>query len=310
MINPQWLRSFAVLAEQGNFTRAAEYLALTQSAVSQHVKHLEDQFGQLLIRHPRHVEVTPTGQALLRYYEEARCAEKRLNAELASNDDRTGEVSIISPGSIGLSLYPLLLELQQQNPGLSIRYRFAPDSEVVDAVLSNQYELGIVPLKPENPSLAASVFAEEQLELVVPAAARVDGWDDLARLGFINHPDGTLMATRLLSRYFPGNTGIAALPQTGFINQIGLILEPVSRGLGFTVIPRYARTAFARQDTLRTLDIGPPVVNKLWLIHRAEWPLSQRARRALAMLRHTCHPPLSSDRGAPKICQHDDDNAH
>ena len=34
MLNPQWLRTFAALAEQGNFTRTAEQLDLTQAAQS------------------------------------------------------------------------------------------------------------------------------------------------------------------------------------------------------------------------------------------------------------------------------------
>ncbi|PWW08270.1 LysR family transcriptional regulator [Mangrovibacter plantisponsor] len=288
MVNPQWLRSFAALAQQGNFTRAADSLLLTQSAVSQHVKQLEAEYGQLIIRHSRHVELTPAGQVLLRFYDEVSCAEKRLNASLAARNDDQGEISVISPGSIGLSLYPLLLDLQLQCPALTVRYRFAPDKEVVDAVLNNHFELGIVPLKPDTPSLNAEFFANEHLELIVPAGVSVQTWQDLEKLGFINHPDGAVMATRLLSRWFPGNPGVASLPEKGFINQIGLILEPVARGMGFTVLPRFARTAFSRQDAIKTLEIGPEVVNSLWLIFRAEWPLSRRAQRALSVLRTAC----------------------
>ncbi|RYF05263.1 MAG: LysR family transcriptional regulator, partial [Oxalobacteraceae bacterium] len=125
-------------------------------------------------------------------------------------------------------------------------------------------------------------------ELIVPAGARVAGWDDLSRLGFIGHPDGQAMATRLLSRWFPGNPGVRALPVHGFINQIGLILEPVARGLGFTVLPRHARLAFARQEAVRVVAGEAAVVDQLWLIHRAEWPLSARAQRVVAQIRQVC----------------------
>ncbi|WP_226568711.1 LysR family transcriptional regulator [Mangrovibacter yixingensis] len=296
MVNPQWLRSFAALAKEGNFTRAADSLLLTQSAVSQHVKHLETEYGQLIIRHPRHVELTPAGEVLLRFYDEVCGAEKRLNSSLAARNDDQGEISVISPGSIGLSLYPLLLNLQQQCPALTVRYRFAPDKEVVDAVLNNHFELGIVPLKPDNPSLNNEFFANEHLELIVPAGVSVQTWQSLENLGFINHPDGVVMATRLLSRWFPGNPGVINLPEKGFINQIGLILEPVARGLGFTVLPRFARMAFARQEAIQALELGPEVVNPLWLIYRAEWPLSRRALKALSVLRSACEttqPPTA-----------------
>ncbi|EPC01601.1 hypothetical protein L861_16410 [Litchfieldella anticariensis FP35 = DSM 16096] len=71
----------------------------------------------------------------------------------------------------------------------------------------------------------------------------------------------------------------------GFSNQIGLILELVARGLGFTVLPYYARQAFAHREEIQVVEGSPPVVDKLWLVHHAEWPLSSRAQLALEYLR-------------------------
>lgn len=277
MLNPQWLRSFAAVAELGGFTRAADQLGLTQAAVSQHMQHLEAQLGPLLIRRGRVLELMPAGTALLDYCKEVEASHKRLQMRLSDATVDSGEISLITPGSVGLALYPLLLDLQRAHPGLVIRHRFAPDPETREAVLDKRYELGLVTLRPDDPRLAAEHFAEEPLELVVPAGEEVQSWADLARLGFIDHPDGQAMATRLLARHFPGNPGVLSLPRHGFINQISLILEPVARGLGFTVIPRHAREAFANAQAIRVIECGVPVVDTLWLIHRAEWPLSSRA---------------------------------
>ena len=277
MLNPQWLRTFTTLAEQGNFTRSAEHLDLTQAAVSQHVQRLEERLGPLLIRRPRQLELTPAGLALLEYCAEVNAADQRLQQRLSERDAEHGEIGLICPGSIGLALYPLLLELQHAHPGLSIRQRFAPDREVLDAVLDNRFELGLVTLKPDDPRLSVRRFAEEPLELLVPAGESVQCWADLERLGFIDHPDGQAMAGRLLSRYYPGAPGVCSLPCHGFTNQISLILEPVARGLGFTVLPRSARLAFARPESIKVIEGVRPVVDTLWLLHRAEWPLSARA---------------------------------
>lgn len=281
MLNPQWLRTFITLVEQGNFTRSAEQLDLTQAAVSQHVQRLEERLGPLLIRRPRQLELTPAGHALLAYCAEVGAADQRLQQRLTESDTERGEVALISPGSIGLALYPLLLEVQQSHPGLSIRHRFAPDHEVLDAVLENRFELGLVTLKPDDPRLTVSHFAEEPLELVVPVGEQVHGWTDLERLGFIDHPDGQAMAGRLLSRQFPGGPGVRSLPCRGFINQISLILEPVSRGLGFSVLPRYARLAFSRPESIQVIEGATQLIDTLWLLHRAEWPLSARAELVL-----------------------------
>ncbi|NIE62599.1 LysR family transcriptional regulator [Burkholderia sp. Ax-1719] len=284
MLNPQWLRSFAAVAELGGFTRAANQLGLTQAAVSQHVQHLEAQLGPLLIRRGRQLELMPAGVALLAYCSEVEQAHKRLQLQLSDTTIDSGEVSLITPGSVGLALYPLLLDLQQAHPGLVIRHRFAPDPETREAVLDKRYELGLVTLRPDNPRLTAEPFAEEPLELVVPGGEQVNDWADLERIGFIDHPDGKAMATRFLSRHFPANPGVSTLPLRGFSNQISLILAPVARGLGFTVIPRHAREAFADQDAIRVIGCATPVVDTLWLVHRAEWPLSSRATWVLKQL--------------------------
>lgn len=284
MLNPQWLKSFAMLADVGSFTQSADRLGITQAGVSQHIRHLEQQLGPLILRSKRPLELTPAGRALLEYCQQVDRAQRHLALRLSDGDSTCGEVSLISPGSIGLRLYPLLLSLQQQHPDLLIRHRFAPDSEVIDAVLHNRYEMGLVTQKPDDKRLVAEQFAEEPLELVVPATATVNSWQDLEALGYIDHPDGQAMATRLLSRRFPGNPGVRNLPQRGFSNQIGLILEPVARGLGFTVIPKYARLAFARPQQIKVVCNEVLLVDTLWMIHRAEWPLSTRAQRALTWL--------------------------
>ncbi|AVI68210.1 LysR family transcriptional regulator [Shewanella sp. NKUCC05_KAH] len=285
MINPQWLHTFSVLVEKGNFTRTAEAIGITQAAVSQHISRLEETYGTLFLRRTRQLEITPIGENLLTYVKEVECAQKRLQQKLIHDDANAGDISLITPGSIGLTLFPLLIELQQAFPALSIRHRFAPDSEIVASVLANEHEIGMVTLKPSDPRIHSTHFTEEPLELVVPASHKQHEWTDLQRLGFISHPDGEAMATRLLSRKYPTHPGIQEIPCKGFTNQISLILEPVAKGLGFTVIPQYARKAFERQEDIYVVECGSQVVDTIWLIHRAEWPLSRRAQKAITFLK-------------------------
>lgn len=284
MYNPHWLQSFQVLTETGSFTRTAGQLGITQAAVSQHIRHLENQLGPLLVRKPRQVELTPAGKALLEYCLELDRASRRLNLRLTEGESDKGEVSIITPGSIGLIIFPHLLRLQRDCPELVMRHRFAPDSEVLEAVVQNRYEVGVMSIYPDDPRIQATRFSEEPLELVVPASHQGCDWEGLMALGFIDHPDGQPMAMRLLSRRFPGYSGLSQLPVSGFTNQVGLILDFVAQGLGFTVIPQYARQAFSQQQAIRVLDCGVRVVDTLWLIQRAEWPLSRRTRRVVDAL--------------------------
>ena len=68
MLNPQWLDTFKVLVETGNFTRTAEQRFMTQPGVSQHIKKLEEACGcELVIRLGKGIELTEQGQRVYDY---------------------------------------------------------------------------------------------------------------------------------------------------------------------------------------------------------------------------------------------------
>lgn len=284
MVNPLWLHTLVVVHETGSFTRAAERLDLTQAAVSQHISRLEAEFGTLLLRKPRQLELTPRGLVLLDFARQQAQAAEQLRARLSDDDPHHGAITLTTPGSIGLLLYPLLLDQQQEHLGLTIQHRFAPTPDIVQAVLAGRSDLGLVDQPPEHPSIAAEPFAREPLCLVVPNDGEEQSWQHLCQLGFIDHPDGRSMAQRLLGRCYPGQR-VDEIPLRGFTNQIGLILEPVARGLGFTVLPRFAVTAFAHQEKIRVIQSSIEVIDTLWLIYRAEWPLPARHQRLVTVLK-------------------------
>lgn len=291
MLNPQWLASFVAVAETGGFTRAAKQLGLTQAAVSQHLRQLEEELGPLVLRRPRSIELTRAGEALLDYCRQIELLDRRLKARLSDTEPYRGDISLITPASVGPAFYAFLLELQQTHPALVIRHHCAPDAEALELVLQKDYEFALVTQRPDDPRLVAQAFAYEPLELVVPAGVEVEAWEDLARLGFIDHPDGQAMATRLLTRRFPDSPGVLGLPCRGYTDQVALVLEPVARGLGCTVIPRHTRQAFPRPDAIRVVDCGAGAVDILWLIYRAEWPLTSRAAYAIEHLRRRMPTP-------------------
>ncbi|NDV11824.1 LysR family transcriptional regulator [Crenobacter sp. HX-7-9] len=284
MINPLWLRSLLAVVATGSFTRAAERLDITQAAVSQHIRHLEDRYGRLLLRERRQVELTPQGRLLFEYAEALAAATARLRARLADDDPTQGTVSLATPGSIGLALYPCLLDLQASHPGLQISHRFAPSAQIAAMLLDGQIEFGLSTRPPDDARLEASEFVDEALRLVLPAGHPKPDWGALQRLGMIGHPDCADMAARLFARCYPGQR-VSTLPERGFVNQIGLILEPVARGLGFTVLPQFALSAFGRPAGLYVVEQDPPVVDMLWLVTRREWPLSAAASHALEAMR-------------------------
>lgn len=284
-IAPIWLKTFCTVCDTGSFTRAAEHLGLTQAAVSQHIKHVEHVVGPVFLRQGRKIELMPAGRALLNYADEVNAAGHRLLHQVSPDRSHAGTIRVATPGSSGLRIYDALLDLQVRYSDIAIHHRFAPTDDIIAAVLDNRVELGIVTHMPDDPHLNVEKIGIEPLELILPAGAKVNDYTSLKKIGFIDHPDGASMATRLLGQVFKAFSGVKQIPCHGFSNQITLILEPVARGLGFTVLPRFARQAFRAQDQIAVFDHEPHVFDTLYVISRAEWPKSALAKTVLDEMR-------------------------
>lgn len=266
MINPVWLRSFCTLVEVGHFTRTAEQLHMTQSGVSQHIHKLEEQLGQLLLaRDGKQFTLTQAGQNL---YEEGRqivLALSNLEQRVSLDPSHEGLVKIMSPGSVGLKLYSKLIAFQQQHPKLAIDYRFAPNASIEKALINNEIDFGFMSRPSQLSEIKTEAVAKEALLLITPRAMKKPNWEALRQLGFIDHPDGAHHAQLLLSENFASFQHINDFKQSGFSNQIHLILEPVSLGLGFTVLPAYAVEAFHNKKSICIHALKKPVSETLYL---------------------------------------------
>ncbi|GAA5191184.1 LysR family transcriptional regulator [Ferrimonas gelatinilytica] len=282
MVNLGWLQTFCTLVETGHFTRTAEKLAMTQPGVSQQIRKLERHFGQnLLQREGKGFTLTEAGERVYQQAQQTLFQLDALEQGLKRDSDIEGRCRLASPGSLGLRLYPGLLDLQVAHPGLCIEYAFAPNHSIETQLAGRQLDLGLITRPAQLPELASRPFAEEPLYLVTPADLERPDWLTLMDLGYIDHPDGAHHASLLLSDNFPEFEQVSQLPRRGFSNQIGLILEPVARGLGFTVLPAYAVAAFAHQEGIRHHRLTNPVSETIYLVQRRHQRLPKRFDRII-----------------------------
>lgn len=136
--------------------------------------------------------------------------------------------------------------------------------------------------RPTTAELSARPVTEEPLLLVTPAPLKKPNWQSLLALGFIDHPDGSHHANLLLGANFPEFQHCGQFERRGFSNQIGLILEPVSMGLGFTVLPAYAVEAFHNQKKIRIHRLAQPVSESLYLCVPRRGALARRTETVIA----------------------------
>ncbi|WP_067985824.1 LysR family transcriptional regulator [Neptuniibacter pectenicola] len=266
MINPVWLRSFCTLVEVGHFTRTADILNMTQSGVSQHVRKLEEYLATpLLMRQGKGFTLTGAGERLYKEGQALLLSFANLEKQIGRDPSHEGVVKVASPGSVGLKLYPHLLQLQARYPRLIIEYRFAPNHEIERLIAEHKVDLGLMTCVSTLGEVKLTPIADEALLLVTPAAVAEPSWAQLMALGFVDHPDGAYHAGQLLSVNFPEFQHSSQFKRSGFSNQINMILEPVSMGLGFTVLPRYAVAAFAGAEKVNVHPLMHPVSETLYM---------------------------------------------
>lgn len=278
MINLNWLKTFCTLVEIGHFTRTANVLFMTQSGVSQQIKKLEQQLDmQLMIREGKSFILTDAG---LQMYKEGLAlvqATEVLEQRVKKDEAFSGRVSVSSPGSIGLELYPFLLDLQKTHPQLLIAHAFAPNKGIEKDVQMRHVDVGIMTQPSSFDDVICEAIGQESLVLVTHRSIETINWDVLMQLGFISHPDASHHCNVLLSKNFVQFEHVGQFVEKGFSNQISLILEPVSRGFGFSVLPVYAANAFANQVSIRIHHLNVAVTETLYLCRHAKVTQSQRA---------------------------------
>ncbi len=266
MINLSWLNTFCTLVDVAHFTQTADKLFMTQSGVSQHIKKLELQLETpLLIREGKSFSLTDAGTKLYQQGKELLQRTEELSSLVKQDDAFIGTVRIASPGSVGLKLYPYLLDIQQNQKELIIDFTFAPNSQIEEDLNERKIDIGLVTEFNKSSNLFYKELALEPLVLVTPKAIKSISWGELIKLGFIEHPDAEHHARLLLGNNFVEFNHIKQFKHQGFSNQISLIIEPISRGIGFTVLPLHAVTAFQNQDAINIHYLTKPVNETLYL---------------------------------------------
>jgi DNA-binding transcriptional LysR family regulator len=266
MLNHIWLKTFCTLVDVGHFTQTAEKLFITQSGVSQHIKKLESQLdSQLLIREGKTFSLTAAGYQLYQKGLDLLRFSDELEALVKQDETYIGTVKIASPGSVGLKLYSHLLDLQQLHPMLIIDYTFAPNKTIEQDLVDRHLDLGLITELSSRSRLLSEKIAEDPLVLVTSNKVKSISWRILIELGFVSHPDAAHHGQQLLSENFTEFEHVAQFQHKGFSNQISLILEPVSKGLGFTVLPLYAAKAYQSQHLIKIHRLKTSVSESLYL---------------------------------------------
>jgi DNA-binding transcriptional LysR family regulator len=154
-LDPDLLRSFVLIAEGGSFTRAAQVVGRTQSAVSMQIRRLEETLGKpLLHRGARGVEPTPHGVWLL---ERARRLLAMQDEILASfrRPEVAGSVRLGSPDDYALRWLPgILAGFADSHPAVEVEVVCAPSNELAERLARGEIDLTLLSGGNEPPGMS------------------------------------------------------------------------------------------------------------------------------------------------------------
>ncbi|MGT2512365.1 LysR family transcriptional regulator [Cupriavidus basilensis] len=270
-------RYFAALAEELHFGRAAERLGISQPALSQQFRWIEQEAGApLLSRSKRRLALTEVGAV---FHEEALGVLRQVrHAELATASASRGDLGSASIGyvaSAALSgLLPrLVYRFRQDYPAVRLAMREMDMPAQLDAVARGALDIGFIrpPLQALPEGLALLDIATEA---VVVALHATHALASRARIDVAMLRDETFICTHTehgtgfyaITLAICGNAGFQPRVEA-LSSQMATIISMVAAGFGVALIPASMR-AFAPPDVVFKPLARNEVTSQLAVVHR------------------------------------------
>ncbi|MGV1753996.1 LysR substrate-binding domain-containing protein [Agrobacterium sp. CG674] len=286
------LAIFVAVAEREHLTKAAAAINLTPSAVSASIRSLEQHYGvELFHRIGRRIELTDAGRIFL---EEAR----KLLARSQSVELILSELGSLQRGSLNVFasqtiasywLPPRLMEFHNRFPGIELQLTIGNTRTVADAVISGEADIGFVEGELDEPALAASIVAHDELVVVVGpshpwAGKKALDVDDIRSGRWVMREVGS--GTRSAFEEALNDLGIKAgtLDIVLVLPSNESILCALLTGSGAATVSRLAAEQYIESGRLCEVDFPAPAREFRLLRHK-----ERHASKAALTLLEICH---------------------
>jgi DNA-binding transcriptional LysR family regulator len=253
------LEMFRSVAEEGGFTRAAERLHVSQSAVSRQVKLLEEELGsQLLHRHGRRVALTASGELLLKLANRVQRDIQDAVWQLSETGKlHRGQLRLGGGMTVCLFILPRLLKrFRKLYREVDLRVTSGTSEAILRLLRNHEVDLGLLTLPIVATDMeVVPVLKEEMVVVTAPghplSRARAADPKSLARFPWILFETGS-NSRKVIDRFFLEESVPADVAME--TENVEIIKAMVASGLGIGLIPysavakdvRAGRFAFTR----------------------------------------------------------------
>lgn len=295
------LRTFIAVAEAGSFTRAGGRLQISQSAVSQQIRLLEESLGTpLFTRRAREVSLTQAGNVLLPYARQIVAKLEEARAVVSDYESLgRGRIVIGAGGAVCHHLLPeLLKDFAQRFAKVEIQVISGFSNETLQRTIEGGVDLGIVVLPLQHTAVVSAELGRDELVAIARPGHR---WTGLARVrarDFVDEPlvvyERNSHTFRIIERFLLEE---GVFPRFAMeISDLEAVKRMVEAGLGVAVMA----TWMIREEILRGSLIARPLgtrgLHRGWgVLHRASEALTASQKGFLSICR-TRFPELITPR--------------
>ncbi len=297
-MNIETLKVFCDLVDLESFSLAAERNFITQSAVSQQIRTLEERFKRRLlerVRGRRDVKLTPAGEVFYRESKHVLDAYDQLEESLRGVVGKIGgTVKVATVYSVGLHELPAKVrEFMTKFPAAKIDLEYSRTTRVVRDVMNGTVELGVVAFPEPKRGLTITPMIENRLVLIAPldhkfaSKAKVKV-TDLNGQDFV-HFERDVPTRKALDKIFKTN-GVEVKKVAEFDN-IETIKRAVEVGFGLAIVPEPAVSEAQKAGSLAVIQLAEKYwVRSVGVIHRSDKNLSLAAKKFLQLLETPVKP--------------------
>lgn len=274
------LRAVLALADEGNFTRAAQRLHLSQPAFSALIQAVEDGLGaRLFDRTTRQVTITPEGQLLVP-------SARRLLADMEAvvsdfqehASARKGRVAVAGLPSLAAGWLPgVFAEFRAAHPGVELHLVDALAEPCKALLRARQVDVAVATAGPHDRDLRAEVLCADEFHVVFPihhplARRRTIVLRDLVDQPFVHLSRSSSVRQHLEAAFHP-----AQMRTVAEVDHLATVSGLVAAGMGVSVVPALTLFHFVRPDlAIRPFDC-PGLTREIRLLCRQGESLSAAA---------------------------------
>lgn len=259
------LKYFVGVVEAGSFTKAAALLHVAQSALSLHVRQLEEGFGtQLLVRDRTGISVTASGTKLLErartILREIRLTEMELTNTVASP---SGEVTIgIPSGAARVLSGPLLESVRNELPRISLKMIEGMTGPLEEWMAAGRFNLAVLYRTAESVGRMTALAREEFCLVVPPDEPPFE--DEIPLADLHAFPLAVPMRNNNVRRSVADVVAQhgCVLDVRFEVDSLSTIINMVMEGKAYSILAPSAIQREASQGQVRTVKIIDPVITR------------------------------------------------